>query len=76
MIFVGLNDYVRTRVDRPAKLGYMAFAPDMYGKGVWTKDPKKAKILSGHLKGKPIMRQRAWKYMQVFSRKYFQIEHD
>jgi dienelactone hydrolase len=32
---------------------------NMYGKGIWTKDPNKARELSGHLRGKPIMRQRA-----------------
>jgi dienelactone hydrolase len=55
----GLNDYVRERVEKLAKLGYVAFALDMYGKGIWTKEPQKAKELSGHLRGKPIMRQRA-----------------
>jgi dienelactone hydrolase len=30
----GLNDYVRSRVDKLAQLGYVAFAPDMHGKGV------------------------------------------
>ena len=55
----GLNDYVRMRVDKLAKLGYVAFALDMYGKGIWTTDPQKAGELAGHLKGKPIMRQRA-----------------
>lgn len=55
----GLNDYVRTQVERLATLGYVAFALDMYGKGIWTKDPAEAKKLSGHLRGKPIMRQRA-----------------
>jgi dienelactone hydrolase len=55
----GLNDYVRSRVDRLAELGYVAFALDMYGKGIWTTDPAKAKELSDHLRGQPIMRQRA-----------------
>ena len=55
----GLNDYVRTRVEKLAKLGYVAFALDMYGKGIWTKEPAKAKELSSHLRGKPILRQRA-----------------
>jgi dienelactone hydrolase len=55
----GLNDYIRMRVDRLAELGYVAFALDMYGKGIWTNDPKKAGELAGHLRGKPIMRQRA-----------------
>jgi dienelactone hydrolase len=55
----GLNDYVRMRVNKLAELGYVAFALDMYGKGIWTEDPKEAKELSGHLRGQPIMRQRA-----------------
>ncbi len=41
----GLNDYVRSRVDQLARLGYVAFALDMYGKDVWTTDPNKAKEL-------------------------------
>jgi dienelactone hydrolase len=55
----GLNDFVRSRVDKLAELGYVAFALDMYGKGIFTKDPARAKELSSHLRGKPIMRQRA-----------------
>lgn len=55
----GLNDYVRSRVAQLARLGYVAFALDMYGKDVWTADPNKAKELSGHLRGSPLLRQRA-----------------
>ena len=55
----GLNDYVRSRVDKLAQLGYVAFALDMYGKGVWTTKPSEAKELSGHLRGTPLLRQRA-----------------
>jgi dienelactone hydrolase len=55
----GLNDYVRMRVDKLARLGYVAFALDMYGKGIWTDQASKAQELSGHLRGKPILRQRA-----------------
>jgi len=55
----GLNDYVRSRVDKLARLGYVAFALDMYGKGIWTTEAAKAKDLSGHLQGTPLMRQRA-----------------
>jgi dienelactone hydrolase len=55
----GLNDYVRSRVDQLARLGYVAFALDMYGKDVWTTDPKKAKELMGHLQGSPLLRARA-----------------
>lgn len=38
----GLNDYVRTRVDQLAGMGYVAFALDMYGKGKVTRHPKQA----------------------------------
>ena len=55
----GLNDYVRSRVDQLARLGYIAFALDLYGKDVWTTDPKKAKELMGHLQGSPLLRERA-----------------
>ncbi|UCD78406.1 MAG: dienelactone hydrolase family protein [Desulfobacterales bacterium] len=55
----GLNDYVRSRVDKLAQLGYVAFALDMYGKGVWTTNPAEAKELSGHLRGTPLLRERA-----------------
>ncbi|HWR92044.1 MAG TPA: dienelactone hydrolase family protein, partial [Desulfobacterales bacterium] len=55
----GLNDYVRTRVNQLARLGYVAFALDMYGKDVWTTDPAKAKELMGHLQGSPLLRERA-----------------
>ena len=55
----GLNDYVRSRVNKLAQLGYVAFALDMYGKDVWTTDPNKAKELMGHLQGSPLLRERA-----------------
>jgi dienelactone hydrolase len=55
----GLNDYVRSRVNKLAQLGYVAFALDMYGKNVWTTDPNKAKELMGHLRGTPLLRERA-----------------
>ena len=55
----GLTDYVRSRVNKLAQLGYVAFALDMYGKGIWTKDPAEAKNLSGHLMGTPLMLERA-----------------
>ena len=55
----GLNDYVRSRVEKLAQLGYVAFALDMYGKGIWTTKPAEAKELSGHLRGTPLLRKRA-----------------
>ena len=38
----GLNDYVRDRVRQLAELGYVAFAPDMYGVGKVTEHPSQA----------------------------------
>ena len=38
----GLNDYVRKRADMLAKLGYLAFAVDMYGKGKNTEHANQA----------------------------------
>jgi dienelactone hydrolase len=55
----GLNDYVKGRAEQLARLGYVAFALDMYGKGVVTTDPKKATELSGRFYGQPLMAERA-----------------
>jgi dienelactone hydrolase len=38
----GLDDYAKKRVQQLAKLGYVAFAADMYGKGQVTDHPDKA----------------------------------
>ncbi len=38
----GLNDYVRKRADMLARLGYVALAVDMYGKGKVTEHPEQA----------------------------------
>jgi dienelactone hydrolase len=38
----GLNDYARGRAEQLAKLGYVAFAADMYGEGKVTEHPKEA----------------------------------
>src|ERR1700747_2538850 len=55
----GLNDYIKGRANQLAKMGYVAFAPDMYGDGESTTDPAKAKELSSQLDGKPLMAERA-----------------
>jgi dienelactone hydrolase len=54
----GRNDYVQGRADQLAKLGYVAFALDMYGKGVVTTDAKQAAALAGQFYGKPLMAER------------------
>lgn len=38
----GLNDYARKRAEELAKMGYVAFACDMYGDGKTTQHPKEA----------------------------------
>lgn len=56
----GLNDYAMKRADQLAQLGYVAFALDMYGKGVRASDAKEAGALAGKYKGdRPLMRARA-----------------
>jgi dienelactone hydrolase len=55
----GLNDYAKTRARQLAELGYVAFAVDMYGKGVLAKDAKTAGTLAGKLRSdRPAMRKR------------------
>lgn len=56
----GLNDYAMKRADQLAQLGYVAFALDMYGKGVKATTPQEAGALAGKYKGdRPLMRARA-----------------
>ncbi len=56
----GLNRHIENRAEELAKLGYVAFAIDMYGKGENTNDPKKAGKLSGTFtKDRKKMRERA-----------------
>jgi len=45
----GLNGYAKSRAEQLAKLGYVAFAADMYGKGVVTESPQEAGKLAGKL---------------------------
>lgn len=55
----GLTEYPKSRAESLAKLGYVAFAADMYGAGVTTEDPKKATELSKPFYGTPLMADRA-----------------
>jgi dienelactone hydrolase len=38
----GLGDYVKRRTEQLARLGYVAFAADIYGKGIRPNNPKDA----------------------------------
>jgi dienelactone hydrolase len=54
----GLNDYIKSRAEKLAKLGYVAFAADIYGDGVVTTDPKVATEKSGEAKKNNWLRTR------------------
>ncbi len=55
----GQNDYARLRTRKLARLGYVAFALDMYGQGRKTEHPEQAKEWSGQLADVALMRERA-----------------
>ena len=58
----GLNDYTKDRTRQVAHLGYVAFAPDMYGGGKTTRDPKEANAWSsavGNVQGELARRAQA-----------------
>jgi dienelactone hydrolase len=64
----GLNEYARKRADELARMGYVAFAADMYGKGVNTTDAKKATELSAPFRGTPLVRERVRAGFDVLSK--------
>ncbi len=67
--WMGHNPYVRKRAEGLARLGYVAFALDMYGKGVRAKDSKEAASLAGIYKGdRKLMRTRAAAGLDVLGR--------
>jgi dienelactone hydrolase len=58
--WTGRGAYVQRRAEEIAKLGYVAFAIDMYGKGVFAKDHEEAGKLAGvFFKDRTKMRTRA-----------------
>ncbi len=54
----GHDAYARGRAEQLAALGYVAFALDMYGKGIVTGDPKEAGSLAGPFRGDPDLTRR------------------
>ena len=55
----GLGDYIKMRAEMLAKLGYVAFAPDIYGKGVRPANMQQSAQESGkYSKDRPLMRAR------------------
>jgi dienelactone hydrolase len=57
--WTGLGSYVKSRIEKLAKLGYVAFAADIYGKGVRPNNPKDAGETANIYKNnRPLMRKR------------------
>lgn len=62
----GLNRYVERRTEELAKIGYIAFAIDMYGKGMRADNPQQAGELSStYTKNRGLMRSRATAGLEV-----------
>jgi dienelactone hydrolase len=58
--WTGLGNYVKQRAEQLAKLGYVAFAIDMYGKGIRPNNPKDAGAQATiYRSNRPLMRDRA-----------------
>src|SRR5512142_3583959 len=57
--WMGLTNHERTRAQRLAQLGYVAFAADVYGKGVRPANPKEAAAEAGKFRANiPLLRAR------------------
>jgi dienelactone hydrolase len=57
--WTGLGDYIKSRADQLAKAGYIAFAADIYGKGIRPTNPQDAAAQSGiYMANRPLMRDR------------------
>ena len=57
--WTGLQDYAKSRAQQLAELGYIAFAADIYGKGVRPTDPKECAVQAGtYKKDLPLLRRR------------------
>ncbi len=64
--WMGLGPYAERRARQLAELGYIAFAVDMYGKGVRPKDAVEAGSMAGALKdNRRMMRERAAAGLEV-----------
>lgn len=65
----GLNDYPKKRAEQIAKLGYVAFAADIYGKGVIAKTPEEAgKLASQFRNDRMLARKRVTAALDVLKK--------
>jgi dienelactone hydrolase len=68
----GLTDYEKKRAEMLAKLGYVAFAVDIYGKGVRPKDTAEASAQAGRYKSdRVLLRARANAGLEVLRKQRF-----
>ncbi len=70
--WTGLGEYVQSRARQLAELGYVAFAMDMYGKGIRAKDHEEAAKLSGRYgNDRGLMRSRMVRALEVLKENEF-----
>jgi len=66
--WMGLGPYAKMRADKLAQLGYVAFAADIYGKGIRPKNADEAAAQAAiYRKDRPLMRRRAQAALQVLA---------
>ncbi len=64
--WMGLDDYAKNRAKQLAELGYVAFAMDVYGKGIRAKDHDEAGQLMGQYAGdRDLLRSRMDRALEV-----------
>jgi dienelactone hydrolase len=58
--WMGIDQYIKDRTDQLARMGYVAFAADIYGKGIRPANATEAGALAtSYRNGRPLMRKRA-----------------
>lgn len=64
--WTGLGDYVKSRADQLAAMGYTVFAMDMYGKGIRANNhDEAAKLMTQYNEDRPTMRARMDRAMEI-----------
>jgi len=64
--WTGVGDYIKGRADMLARMGFVAFAPDIYGKGVRPRPPKDAGAeMAKYTSNRPLYRARALSGLEV-----------
>ncbi|MFM7363763.1 MAG: dienelactone hydrolase family protein [Cuspidothrix sp.] len=62
----GLQSYAKKRTEQLAELGYVAFAADIYGKGIRPKNPEQSsKQATIYLQDRKLLRERAQAALQI-----------